>query len=142
MACYHLWGDPTGETRLDLLELPEKETFAGRVRGLDHIPTTSLGLGAFVGRKPDVGIHTAPRRQFLVVLGGVMEIETTTGQKTRLYPGDVMLADDIGSKGHASRDVGDEPLMMMAIAIADAWESPPRSPCDGGIGPGLGDDEG
>lgn len=124
MACYHLWGDGAGESHLGLLELPEKDTYAGRVRGINDVPASTMGFGAFVGRKPDVGIHTAPRRQFLVVLEGVLEIETTTGQKEHLHPGDVMLADDVGSKGHASRDVGDDPLMLMAIPIPEEWDLP------------------
>ena len=35
----------------------------------------------------------------------------------RLRAGDVLLADDGGTKGHISRDVGDDPLMLMAIGI-------------------------
>ena len=90
------------------------------------IPATTMGMGEFVGRKPDVGVHNAPRRQFLVVLQGELEIVTTLGQEERLRPGDVLLADDVGTKGHISRDVGDEPLMLMAIGIGSAWQLPQR----------------
>jgi uncharacterized cupin superfamily protein len=85
-------------------------------------------LGEFVGRKPDVGVHHAPRRQFLVVLGGELEIVTTLGQQRRLQPGDVLLADDVESKGHISRDVGDAPLMLMAVGIGSEWEGPELDP--------------
>ncbi len=122
MVCYHLHGDATGESRLTPLVFPFKETSAGLVRGLNDIPATTLGFGEFVGRKPDVGVHNAPRRQFLVVLGGELEIVTSLGDARRLVPGDVLLADDIGSKGHISRDVGEEPLMLLAIGIASGWE--------------------
>ena len=122
MTCYHIHGDAAGETHLTRLEFPAKETSAGLVRGLNDIPATTLGFGEFVGRKPDVGLHNAPRRQFLVVLGGELEISTTQGDSQRLGPGDVLLADDIGSKGHVSRDVGEDPLMLLAIGIASAWE--------------------
>ena len=47
---------------------------------------------------------------------------TTLGQSERLRPGDVLLADDGGTKGHISRDVGDDPLMLMAIGIDPAWD--------------------
>jgi len=121
MACYHLYGDAAGETHVAPLELPESETYAGRVRGLSDIPVTTMGFGEFVGRKPDAGLHSAPRHQFLVILKGVLEIETSLGQREHLHPGDVLLADDIGAKGHHSRDVGEEPLMLMAIGIASDW---------------------
>ena len=122
MVCYHLQGDATGETHLTPLEFPVRETSAGFVRGLNDIPATTLGFGEFVGRKPDVGLHNAPRRQFLVVLGGELEILTSLGDSQRLGPGDVLLADDIGSKGHVSRDVGADPLMLLAIGISSAWQ--------------------
>jgi hypothetical protein len=124
MAQYHLYGDAAGETHLAVLQLPVKDTFAGTVRGLNDVPTTTTGMGEFVGRKPDVGVHNAPRRQFLVVLGGELEIVTTLGQQQRLQPGDVLLADDVESKGHISRDVGDAPLMLMAVGIGSEWKGP------------------
>jgi len=122
MACYHIHGDREGETHLTRLEFPVKETPAGLVRGLNDLPATTLGFGEFVGRKPDVGLHTAPRRQILVVLSGELEIVTTLGDSRRLGPGDALLADDIGSKGHISRDVGTNPLMLLAIGISPEWE--------------------
>ena len=122
MACFRLHGDDSGETHLTAIDLPVKESHAGRFRGLNNIPVTTMGFAEFIGRKPDVGVHNAPRRQFLVVLGGELEIITTLGRSQRLVPGDVLLADDIGTKGHISRDVGDAPLMLMAIGIDEAWE--------------------
>jgi quercetin dioxygenase-like cupin family protein len=111
-----------GETHLTPIELPVTESYAGTVRSLTDIPVTRLGMGQFIVRKPDVGVHNAPRRQFLVVLEGELEIETTLGQIERLRPGDVLLADDGGSKGHISRDVGHTPLMLMAVGTDPAWK--------------------
>ncbi len=124
MACYHLHGDASGETHITQIELPLKETHAGTVRGWQNIPATTAGMGQFVGRKPDVGVHNAPRRQLLIVLGGELELIATCGDTERLLPGDVLLADDVGTKGHISRDVGDEPLMLMAVGIETSWEIP------------------
>ncbi|HWS44392.1 MAG TPA: hypothetical protein VN636_00895 [Acidimicrobiia bacterium] len=124
MACFVLHGNEAGETQVSRLNLPVKESYAGTFRGLNDIPTTTMGFAQFIGRKPDVGVHNAPRRQFLVVLGGELEIITTLGQHERLKPGDVLLADDVGTKGHISRDVGEEPLMLMAIGIDGEWECP------------------
>jgi uncharacterized cupin superfamily protein len=59
-----------------------------------------------------------------VVLKGELELETSLGQQEHLKPGDVLLADDIGAKGHHSRDVGEEPLMLMAIGIEAGWDGP------------------
>jgi hypothetical protein len=124
MHCWHLHGDADGETHITLVDLPVRESYAGRVRGLTDVPATTMGMGEFLGRKPDVGVHNAPRRQFLVVLQGELEIVTTLGDSQRLGPGDVLLADDGGSKGHISRDVGASALMMMAIGLDGDWELP------------------
>lgn len=121
---YHLHGDEAGETHLEVVDLAVNETYAGVVRGVSQIPATTAGWGEFVERKPDVGVHQAPRRQFLVVLSGVLEIVTTLGEEAHLLPGDILLADDVGSKGHISRDVGEEPLGLLAIGIADGWTLP------------------
>ncbi len=124
MASFHLYGDAAGQTHLAPLVLPVRQTSAGAVRGLNDIPTTTMGVGEFVGRKPDAGLHNAPRRQFLVVLRGELEIVTSLGHQQRLRTGDLLLADDIGSKGHISRDVGEEPLMLAAIWIGSDWKGP------------------
>lgn len=124
MTCFHIYGDGAGDTHLRPLELAVRDTYAGKIRGLSDIPATTAGIGAFEDRKPDSGMHDAPRRQFVIVLAGELEIVTTLGQQERLLPGDVLLADDVGSKGHLSRDVGDEPLSLMTVGIANDWSGP------------------
>lgn len=125
MTCYRVHGDAHGETHVTILDLPVRDTPAGTVRGMGDIPMIDGGMAQFVDcRKPDTGIHEAPRRQFVVVLGGVLEIETSLGERTHLAAGDVLLADDVATKGHHSRDVGDVPLTMMTVGIGDAWEGP------------------
>jgi quercetin dioxygenase-like cupin family protein len=125
MVCYHVHADESGETHVSVLELPERESPAGTVRSLNDIPVTTAGMVEFVTRKRDPGVHAPPEREIFVVLGGMLEIETTTGQTEHLTPGDVLLLDDVGSKGHSSRDVGEAPLQLMVIWIGTDWESPP-----------------
>lgn len=124
MTVFHLHGDESGDTHLRTVELPERDTEHGRVRNVGDIAVTTAGLGGFVGRKPDVGMHNAPRRQLLVVLEGALELVTSLDQHQVLQPGDVVFADDVGTKGHISRDVGDDPLSILAIGVADDWTLP------------------
>jgi hypothetical protein len=126
MTVFRVHGDAEGETHLTPIDLPVNETPVGRVRSMGDIPMIDGGLAEFVDcRKPDRGIHGAPRRQFIVVLRGVLEIETSLGRSERLAAGDVLLADDVGTKGHHSRDVGDVPLTMMTVGLGDDWDGPP-----------------
>jgi quercetin dioxygenase-like cupin family protein len=56
--------------------------------------------------------HPASRRQLLVVLSGTLEIETSDGEKRRCSSGEVLLADDVGSRGHRSRTIGGPARML------------------------------
>jgi hypothetical protein len=50
--------------------------------------------------------HTAPRRQYIFILEGQMEIGIGDGTKRRFGPGDVVLADDLTGQGHTTRSLG------------------------------------
>ncbi len=55
----------------------------------------------------DIDFHNAPRRQFVINLKGSVEIEVGSGEKRVLGPGDILLAEDTGGRGHISRAVGE-----------------------------------
>jgi hypothetical protein len=50
--------------------------------------------------------HTAPRRQYIFILEGQMEIGIGDGTTRRFGPGDVVLADDLTVRGHTARSLG------------------------------------
>ena len=52
--------------------------------------------------------HTAPRKQWVMVLKGEIEFETSDGEVQRLVPGMVALAEDTTGKGHKARSIGNE----------------------------------
>jgi hypothetical protein len=62
--------------------------------------------------------HTAPRRQYIFVLSGQMEIGIGDGTTRRFGPGDVVLADDMTGKGHTTRSLG-APRVSATVAVAD-----------------------
>ena len=72
-------------------------------------------------RPGDAGLafHNAPRRQYVVLLSGKMEIETGLGEKRLLGPGDVLIAEDLTGKGHTTRSVGGE--LRVSLSIPLAW---------------------
>lgn len=63
--------------------------------------------------------HTAPRRQIVAVLGGVVEVTTTDGVVRRFGPGDVFLADDMGGRGHLTRTVDGPAQVLFAPMPTD-----------------------
>ncbi len=63
--------------------------------------------------------HPAPRRQYVVTLAGLWEIECGDGTKRKFIPGDVMLAEDLTGKGHISRVVGNQPHIFMTVPLSN-----------------------
>lgn len=63
--------------------------------------------------------HTAPRRQYVVMMAGVAEFETADGTKRRLVPGDVLVAEDLTGHGHIARGVGRDMRVSLAVPLAD-----------------------
>jgi quercetin dioxygenase-like cupin family protein len=62
--------------------------------------------------------HNAPRRQYVVVMSGAMEIEISDGATRQLGPGDVLVAEDLTGKGHITRGIGTEPRITLAVPLA------------------------
>jgi quercetin dioxygenase-like cupin family protein len=62
--------------------------------------------------------HNAPRRQYVVVMSGAMEIEISDGTTRHLIPGDVLVAEDLTGKGHITRGIGDDPRISLAVPLA------------------------
>lgn len=53
----------------------------------------------------DYGFHTAPNRQYIILLDGAIEIETSLGQKRIFEPGETLLVEDTFGKGHRTRNI-------------------------------------
>jgi hypothetical protein len=53
----------------------------------------------------DWDFHTAPARQFIVLLDGEIEIETSLGDKRRFKGGDILLVEDVTGKGHRTKNI-------------------------------------
>ncbi len=68
-----------------------------------------------------LGFHVAPRRQFVVNLFGIVEIECGDGTIRRLGAGDIMLADDTTGQGHITRDI-EGPRRSLFIPIPDDYD--------------------
>src|SRR6185312_14103522 len=63
--------------------------------------------------------HSAPRRQFMVCVQGIVEITASDGQKQRLTPGQFMLLEDTTGKGHITHAAGSEDHVALAVPVPD-----------------------
>ena len=60
-------------------------------------------------------LHPAPARQFLALLSGTVEVETTDGTVRRFGPGDLVLLEDTSGRGHRTRNIGDGYLTFFVV---------------------------
>jgi len=62
-------------------------------------------------------LHPAPTRQFLALMSGAVEMETTDGTVKRLEPGDLVLLEDTSGKGHLTRNIGDSYSSFLVVPV-------------------------
>ncbi|CAD0001576.1 cupin domain-containing protein [Flavobacterium chungangense] len=63
----------------------------------------------------DYDFHNAPDRQYIVLLDGGVEIETSLGEKRIFETGSVLLMEDTAGKGHKTKNI--EPRIRKSIFI-------------------------
>ena len=63
--------------------------------------------------------HPAPRKAFSINLRGAVEVTASDGEARVFGPGDIMLADDMGGKGHLSRAVGTDERVCLFVNVPD-----------------------
>lgn len=61
--------------------------------------------------------HTAPRKQFAVVIQGVVELTAGDGEVRRLTVGHVALLDDTSGKGHKTAALGEKDHIALMIPV-------------------------
>ena len=64
-------------------------------------------------------LHPAPTRQFLALMSGAVEVETTDGAVRRLGPGDLILLEDTSGKGHVTRNIGDGCATFLVVPVPE-----------------------
>lgn len=91
-----------GQSHFEELEIPETAGHGGSITAL--IPATVTAFRE-TQQGLELDFHPAPRRQLIVYLSGVVEVECGDGTARRFGAGEVMLADDTTGQGHISRDI-------------------------------------
>lgn len=97
-----VYADDAGESHFDEVFYPL--TDAGPIGHLSQ----SVVVKEIVFRKVPAGyndMHTAPAKQYVVLLDGGVAIETSLGEKRSFQQGEVLLMEDTTGKGHRSSNL-------------------------------------
>ena len=111
MGTYRLYTGDDGESRMETIDLAETPDWTA---GLDatRIAFREDPVGRFVDW------HPAPRRQFVIILSGRLEIGLGDGSRHVFGPGDARLVEDTTGKGHTTAVHGGEPCVTATIPLA------------------------
>ena len=127
MKCTWIHTGPVGRSHFEDLDIPLNPASYGSLS--DAVPASALMFReTLVGGSMD--FHPAPRRQFVVMLSGLVELQCGDGSKRRLGAGDILLADDTTGQGHIPRDL-EGPRRSIFIFLPDdldpaMWRSQAR----------------
>ena len=108
-----VYTDPEGESRFEDVDIPLRE--AGEIGFLsEKVPAGDV---VFRTVKPsyDYDFHNAPQRQYIILLDGEIEIETSLGDKRTFRGGDILLMEDTEGKGHKTRNL--QPVARRSVFI-------------------------
>lgn len=120
MRYTRLYSDITGESRFDdrpfAFELVQYAPPTPSFQVSDFTAATRWGIL----RLPpgwDGGLHPVPNRQVYFVLSGCVDVELSSGEARRFAPGDILLGEDTHGKGHKTRVVGDDDLVLATVHL-------------------------
>ncbi len=110
-----IYSDPKGESRFEEFTISLEES--GEIGFLsERIPAKDI-IFRKVKPKYDYDFHTAPQRQFIILLDGEIEIETSLHEKRTFKGGDILLVEDTGGKGHKTRNLQDRERKSVFITL-------------------------
>ncbi len=120
MKYTRLYADADGETHFEDVEV---EFHDGKVvpesqpLGISAPRQASDSFFLEVHNGYSTGFHPTPRKQWFVPLSWVGEFGTSDGETRRFKCGDVILVDDMASKGHTSRHI--EPGTIVLVGLEE-----------------------
>jgi quercetin dioxygenase-like cupin family protein len=114
--CIRLWTGSDGESRFEKGGISLDITAHGDLlSGKYSAKTVSFQMTASGGA---LDWHTAPVRQLVITLTGVLNFQTRAHQHFILKPGVVLLAEDTVGGGHSWKLVDDEPWRRIYVVLA------------------------
>lgn len=118
MAVTRIYADTDGESHFADMAIPLAD------RGALGYMSERLSAGGVIFREnaPDYELdwHTAPRRQYIVLLDGEIEITVSDGETRRFAGGDVLRVEDTFGRGHQTRHTRAQSRRSLFIPLDSA----------------------
>jgi len=102
-AATRVYSDANGDSRFEDIAIPLNPS--GEIGFLSDAQKAGTIIFRKVVHDYDYNFHNAPARQYIILLDGVIEIETSLGEKRIFTAGQVLLVEDTTGKGHRTRNI-------------------------------------
>lgn len=115
MRIHHLYADDKGETHFADIEVEWDNDGPGG-KFSKRLPATGI---MFRQAPPDYDLdwHPAPRRQYIINLDAGAEITASDGETRVIGAGEVLLVEDVDSKGHLSKAINNQVRHCVFVPI-------------------------
>ena len=111
-STYRLYTGSDGQSHIEPIDLSQHPEW-GKGLAVTQISFRESPVGQFQDW------HPAPRRQFVIILSGQLEIGLGDGSKHRFGPGDARLVEDTTGQGHTTAVYGNEPCLTATVPLAE-----------------------
>ena len=98
-----IYSDANGESHFEDFEVPLKNN--GDIGFLSSNEPVKSIVFREVNPSYDYDFHNAPDRQYIILLDGGVEIETSLGEKRTFKTGSILLVEDTDGKGHKTKNI-------------------------------------
>ena len=113
-----VYADAGGESHFGERDFPLRD--AGEIGRLSEPVAAKSVIFRRNSADYDYDWHVAPRRQFIVLLDGSIEIETSDGARRTFRGGGVLLPEDTTGRGHRTRNAAARERRSLFIVLDDA----------------------
>jgi len=98
-----VYSDEAGDSHFEEMQIPL--TNSGHVGALSQPIEVDKLIFREVEPAYDWDFHCAPEKQFIVLLDGEIEIETSLGEKRKFTSGQILQMEDTTGKGHKTKNL-------------------------------------
>lgn len=117
MIVTRLYSDEDGNSHFEDFEIELSD--AGEIGKLSkNYPVNDIIFRETAGTY-NYDFHNAPQKQFIVLLDGIIEIETSLGLKREFRSGEIILVEDTEGRGHKTKSVDGNLRRSIFITLDD-----------------------
>lgn len=110
-----IYSDADGESHFENIAIPLQRS--GEIGSLSETLPAKGVIFREVEPSYDYDFHNAPQKQYIILLDGEIEIETSLGKKRRFKAGEILLVEDTTGKGHKTRNISPHKRKSIFITV-------------------------